>query len=117
MNIQFLPFLIQEIFKNIERVDESDFKEYIEKAINLVNDSSDSPIVALAIKQKPCTIVTKNKRDFKIDELKKIDIEVFTPHETLENKFNISLVSSKTRVKKKGLIYKFVSFLSFFKRI
>lgn len=109
-------FLVPNLFRNIEFVDETDFKEYFEEASQLVNDSSDTPFVALALKKKPCTIVTKNKKDYKINELEKLSIDIFTSHETLQKKFGIDLMGSGTKLKRKGGFYKFASFMKIFKK-
>ncbi len=117
ININILKLSMQELLKDVAIENEKDFKEHINAAKELVNDENDTTLVALALKIKPCTIVTFNTKDFKINDLKNLEINVLTPHQTLKERFNIDMQVVKSKIEKKGLNFFVRALMSWLQKI
>ncbi|MCE4599297.1 MAG: PIN domain-containing protein [Desulfurococcales archaeon] len=74
--------LLLAIFNTVE---DEEYRNHIEHALELVNDPKDAPYVALALhlkeKHRQVTILTYNTNDYKKKELVKVGIRVATPRE------------------------------------
>jgi predicted nucleic acid-binding protein len=83
-------------------VNEEELIGEIRKATKFVKDEKDTPLVALAMKKMPCTILTKNSKDFHVKKLESIGIKVMTPVQALKELFGIDIIKGETRAKRFG---------------
>ena len=74
----------EKLLENVEKINELELAEEIKEGMNYVKDENDTPFVAIALKYKPSYIMTYNKKDYKSEKLKKLDILVVTPKEALD---------------------------------
>ncbi|MBI3413383.1 MAG: hypothetical protein HY051_04885 [Candidatus Aenigmarchaeota archaeon] len=116
IDANLLKISLQELFRNVGIEDEINFKDYIDKAKALVNDEKDATLAALALKQKPATIITFNKKHFNKEKLEKLGIDVLEPHETLFLKFGIDIRSVNSKVKRKGVAILLQSIMELFEK-
>lgn len=97
MNRGLLDVSLAEIFSHINVINEESFKDQIGEARRLVSDEKDIPIAALALRERPCTILTKNSKDFKTEELRKMGVRVLTPATALKDLFGIDIIKGESR--------------------
>lgn len=116
LDTDILLLYLRELLKRFEIIDEVKFKKFMKQAKNLVKDEKDTSFVALALMFRPSIIMTYNKTDYKERELKKLNIKVKTPIETLKE-LGITIKLTETKLKrKKGLIKFFSKLMAIFRR-
>jgi predicted nucleic acid-binding protein len=74
----------EKLLENVERINELELEEEIKEGMKYVKDQNDTPFVAVALKYIPSYILTYNKKDYKTELLKKVDVLVVTPKEALD---------------------------------
>ena len=72
------------LLEGMQQIDELELKEEIMEGMKYVNNESDTPFVAVALKHRPAYILTYNKRDYNVGELRKMDVLVVSPGEALD---------------------------------
>ena len=99
ISTRLLDLFIKTIFDKITVVDVEE--SFLKRAKNYVRDKSDIPFVAVCLKTKSNFLLTFNTKDFKIDKLKRVGIQVLTPVEFLSYLgVVIGEISSQLRRKK-----------------
>ena len=94
------------LLENVEKINESELEEEIKEGIKYVRDENDTPFVAVALKYRPSYILTYNKKDYKTERLKKVDVLVVAPKEALDLLVIEKLeVESKERQKRNFFTY------------
>jgi len=106
-------FGFEKLLENVEQTNELDLKEEIKESRKYVKDENDIPFVAVALKHKPSFILTYNKKDYKIQKLKKLDILVLTPKEALDL-IGVEKLELKTKEKRKRNLLSYLSKIKMF---
>ena len=91
------------IFKYVKTVEEEKFKKEITEAFDFVYHKKDAPFAGLAMKYSPSIILTYNKQDFKVEELKRKNVLVFEPKELIKY-FDLEIKLRKKVKKKRGML-------------
>jgi putative PIN family toxin of toxin-antitoxin system len=105
----------EKLLENVEKINELELTEKIKEGMNYVKDENDTPFVAIALKYKPSYIMTYNKKDYKTEKLKKLDIIVVTPKEALDL-IGIEKLKVESKEKRKKNIFTYFTKLKMLKK-
>jgi len=108
LSIRDIRFGFDKLLENVERINENDTKEEIKQGLKYVKDESDSPFVGIALKYKPSYILTYNKKHYKTEELKILNIFVITPKEALDL-IGIENFELQTKEKRKRNLFSYLT--------
>jgi predicted nucleic acid-binding protein len=95
----------EKLTESVERMDESGLKDEIKEGLKYVKDEKDVLFVAVALKYRPSYILTYNKKDYRIKELKQLDVWVVNPKEALDLIGMELEVETKEKTKRNLLSY------------
>lgn len=104
---------LEKLLGNVEQIDELNLKDEIKEGIKYVKDENDAPFVAVALKYKPAYLLTYNKKDYKIEKLKELDILVVTPKEALDL-MGIEKLELETKERHKRNLFSYITKLKMF---
>jgi len=105
----------EKLLENVDKINEFELTEEIKEGMKYVKDENDTPFVALALKYKPSYIMTYNKKDYKTEKLKKLDILVVNPKKALDL-IGIEKLKVESKDKRKKNIFTYFTKLKMLKK-
>ena len=105
----------ERLIDGAHQIDVTSIKEEATESMELVNDENDAPFVAVALKYKPSFILTYNKKDYKINKLRRLGILVISPKEALDL-IGIERLEVNTKERRKKNIFSYLAKLKLLKK-